>query len=199
VTPGPVPPAVLPGPRLDLVLVTVEQLLARAESDGSVPLGYADPEDVLHPDRSPLRYRVRQVSADPAVNPWLLRIAVLRATGEIVGLVNFHAPPDADGMVEIGYRVLPAYRRRGYAREMAGTMWDYAASHPDVRVLRATFAPDNAGSRAIIEGAGFVHVGEQDDPEDGLELVYEIRAADYRTHVTGGVAASGSGKRPHHQ
>ena len=47
-------------------------------------------------------------------------------------------------------------------------------------VLRATFTPDNDGSRAIIEAAGFVHVGEQDDDEDGLELVYEIPAADYR-------------------
>ena len=81
--------------------------------------------------------------------------------------------------IEIGYRVLPAYRRRGYAREMAGTMWAYAASHPDVRVLRATLAPDNAGSRAIVEGAGFRHVGEQDDPEDGLELVYERPVPDY--------------------
>ena len=178
-TRGPVPPAVLPGPRLDLVLVTVEQLLARAGSDGPVPLGYDDPEDVLHPARSPLAYRVRQVMADPSANPWLLRLAVLRATREIVGLVNFHAPPDAEGMVEIGYRVLPDHRRHGYAREMAGTMWAYAASHPGVRTLRATCTPDNAASRAIIEGAGFVLVGEQDDPEDGLELVYEIPAADY--------------------
>ncbi len=198
-TAGPVPPDVLSGPRLDLVLVTVEQLLGRVGSDGPVPLGYDDPADVLHPDRSPLRYRVRQVTADPAVNPWLLRIAVLRATGEIVGLVNFHAPPDADGMVEIGYRVLPAYRRHGYAREMAATMWAYAASHPDVRVLRATFAPDNAGSRAIVEGAGLRHVGEQDDPEDGLELVYELPAADYRAHVTGPVVVTRAGKQPHDQ
>jgi RimJ/RimL family protein N-acetyltransferase len=135
---------------------------------------------------------VRQVTDDPSVNPWLLRLAVLRETGEIVGLVNFHAPPDADGMVEIGYRVLPAYRRRGFAREMAHVMWTYAAQHPDVRVLRATFAPDNAGSRAVIEGAGLVHVGEQDDPEDGLELVYETSAEDYaaRWNVSGDLSRS---------
>jgi [ribosomal protein S5]-alanine N-acetyltransferase len=174
-----VPPDVITGPRLDLVLVGVDQLLARAASDGPIPLGYDDPDDVLHPERSPLLFRVRQVSADPAVNPWLLRLAVDRATGTIVGLVNFHDRPDADGRVEIGYRVLPAYRRRGYAREMATTMWSYAATHPDVRTLVASVAPDNAPSRAIIEGAGFVHVGEQDDPEDGLELVYELPARSF--------------------
>ena len=61
-----------------------------------------------------------QVLADPSVNPWLVRLAVLRETGEIVGLVNFHAPPDSDGMVEIGYRVIPAFRRRGYATRSPG-------------------------------------------------------------------------------
>jgi RimJ/RimL family protein N-acetyltransferase len=179
-TASPTPPDVIAGPRLDLVLVTVEQLLARDASEGPVPLGYDDPTDVLHPDRSPLHHRVPQVLADPSVNPWLVRLAVLRETGEIVGLVNFHAPPDDDGMVEIGYRVLPAFRRRGYATEMAETMWAYAASHPAVRTLRATFTPDNTASRAIIEAAGLELVGEQIDDEDGLELIYEISSQDFR-------------------
>ena len=177
---SPVPPDVLPGPRLDLVLVTIEQLLARDAADGPVPLGYDDPADVLHPDRAPLRFRVPQVLADPAENPWLIRLVVLRETREIVGYVNFHAPPDADGMVEIGYEILEEHRGRGYASEAARVMWAYAASHPDVRTLRATVEPDNAASRHIIEAAGLVHVGEQIDPEDGLELIYEIPAADYR-------------------
>jgi len=175
------PPPVLSGPRLDLVLVTVEQLLARAASDGPVDLGYDDPHDVLGPRDSPLHHRVPQVLADPSVNPWLVRLAVLRGTGQIVGLVNFHGAPDESGMVEIGYRVLPEHRRRGYATEMASTMWAYAATLPAVRVLRATFTPDNEGSRAIIEAAGLAQVGEQWDDEDGLELVYEIGAADYAT------------------
>ncbi len=172
-------PDVLVGPRLDLVLVSVDQLLARAASDGPVPLGHSDAHDVLHPDHSPLRYRVPQVVADPSVNPWLIRLAVLRSTDEIVGLANFHDRPDLLGMVEIGYRVLPGHRRQGYATEMARTMWTTAATHPDVRVLRAAVSPDNEASLAIIEGASFVHVGEQDDPDDGPELIYEIAAVDY--------------------
>ena len=172
-------PDVVSGPRLDLVLVTVDQLLARDASTGPVALGYDDPHDVLGPENSPLRFRVAQVREDPSINPWLIRIAVLRSTGEIVGLVNFHDAPDERGMVEIGYRVLPDHRRNGYAREMATTLWSYVAARPDVVWLRATVSPDNAASRAIIESAGLVHVGEQDDPEDGLELIYEIAAADY--------------------
>ncbi len=177
-----VPPNILSGPRLDLVLVTVEQLLSRDGTAAPIPLGFADPDNVLDPDHSPLSFRIPQVAKDPSVNPWLLRLAVLRSDEPlIVGLGNFHDRPDENGMVEIGYSVLPRHRRNGYATEIAMTMWAFAAAHPDVRVLRATVSPENAASLRIIEGAGFVEVGEQDDPEDGLELVYELAAADFRS------------------
>jgi [ribosomal protein S5]-alanine N-acetyltransferase len=175
----PVLPDVIAGPRLDLVLVTVEQLFAREAASGPIDLGFTDPHDVLGPDNSPLRFRVAQVREDPSVNSWLIRIAVVRQTGAIVGLVNFHAPPDEHGMVEIGYRVHPLFRRQGFAREMATTMWRFVAELPTVRTLRATVAPDNTASIAIMEHAGFTHVGEQEDPEDGTELIYEISARDY--------------------
>jgi ribosomal-protein-alanine N-acetyltransferase len=32
--------------------------------------------------------------------------------GVAVGRAGFHGPPDADGMVEVGYAVDPAFRRR---------------------------------------------------------------------------------------
>jgi len=173
-------PDVLAGPRLDLVLVTVEQVLSRApDYDGPVvPLAYADPGDVLAYDSSPLRWRIPQVREDPTSNPWLLRLAVERTTGTIIGLANFHAPPDERGMVEIGYRVVAEHRRQGYGREIAETMWRAAAAHPDVRVLRASVSPDNEASLAIVRAAGFVQVGEEWDDEDGLELVLEVDASD---------------------
>ena len=173
-------PPILRGPRLDLVLVTVEQVLSRDGTVDPVPLGFDDPHDVLHPDRSPLAFRIEQVRRDPTVNPWLLRVAVLRSPEPVVvGLGNFHDRPDARGMVEIGYRVLPAHRGRGFGREIATTMWSGAAACPDVHWLRASVRPDNAPSLAIIRGAGFVKVGEQDDPQDGLEWVFELPARDF--------------------
>jgi len=173
-------PGVLVGSRLDLVLVTVEQLLSRDEGREPVSLGFEDPDDVLNPDTSPLRYRSDQVRANPEVNPWLLRLAVDRASATIVGYGNFHDAPDERGMVEVGYSVLPRWQRRGYGREIALTMWRYAVQHPDVRVLRASVSPDNLASQSIITGAGLARVGEQWDDVDGLEWVFEVPAADAR-------------------
>jgi len=175
------PPLVVPGPRLDLVLVTVAQLLSRDGHHDPVPLGFPDPDDVLHPDRSPVTFRIGQVRGDPAVNPWLLRLAVRRGPEPtIVGLGNFHDRPDARGMVEIGYRVLPAFRRHGYGREIADTLWGYAVTHPQVRFLRASVRPDNAASLSIVRAAGLVRIGEQADPVDGVEWVFEVPAAQFR-------------------
>ena len=166
---------------MDLHLVTVEQLLSRDSHSTPVPLGFADPDDILNPDNSPIGFRIPQVRADPSVNPWLIRLAVDRITGQIIGLINFHDRPDDQGVVELGYRVNARFRRRGFGREMALIMWDFAAFHPDVSMLRASVSPTNEPSLAIIKGAGFTHVGEQDDPDDGLEYIFDMTVADYRT------------------
>jgi [ribosomal protein S5]-alanine N-acetyltransferase len=51
-----------------------------------------------------------------------------------------------------------------------------AAGEPEVRTVRVTISPDNAASLATIAGYGFVHVGEQWDEQDGLEIIVEVDA-----------------------
>ena len=119
------------------------------------------------------RIRLEQVGTDPASLDWIARAAVDAATGAVVGHVGFHGPPDDAGMVEVAYSVDPEHRRRGYATAMLGTALEWAASAPDVTVVRASVAPENAASLATIRRFGFRHVGEQWDEEDGRELVFE--------------------------
>jgi len=93
-----------------------------------------------------------------------------------IGHLNFHAGPDDDGQVEIGYTLLPEFRGKGYAIEAVRAMFAWAAAVHAVRRFRASVAPDNERSLNLIGKLGFVHTGEQVDPEDGLELVYELEA-----------------------
>jgi RimJ/RimL family protein N-acetyltransferase len=118
--------------------------------------------------------RLGQIAADPASARWFAR-AVVIGDG-VVGHAGFHGPPDLAGMVEIGYSVDPAYRRRGYARAMLRALLRRAGAEPTVRTVRATISPDNVASLATIAGFGFVHVGEQWDERDGRELIFEIPA-----------------------
>jgi ribosomal-protein-alanine N-acetyltransferase len=88
-------------------------------------------------------------------------------------MAGFHGPPNEEGMVEVGYQVDPAQRRRGYARQALETLLAVAHHRHDVRVVRATISPSNAPSLALVGGYGFVETGEQWDDEDGLEIIFE--------------------------
>ena len=91
----------------------------------------------------------------------------------VVGCVGFHAPPDDDGRVEIGYDIVVAERRKGYAREGIRALLDWAWATGRVRTCVASVSPHNAPSLALINSFGFRQVGEQIDEIDGLELVFE--------------------------
>jgi len=163
--------------RLDLVLLPRRWLEAYVAGRSTPDLGFDDPHDVLGGSLGLVALRVEQIATDPCQEPWLLRMMVLRpdaagARGEAVGYANFHAPPDERGMVEIGYQVVAHLRGRGYASEAAAAMWQWAAEH-GATVLRASIAPSNAPSLALVQRAGFHHVGQQFDDVDGLELLWE--------------------------
>lgn len=119
------------------------------------------------------RIRLEQVTADPSSLRWIARAAVDATTGEVVGHVGFHGPPDDKGMVEVAYSVDPQHRRRGYATALLRTALAWAASDLDVHTVRASISPDNAASLATLRPFGFELSGEQWDDEDGLELIFE--------------------------
>lgn len=120
------------------------------------------------------RLRIKQITEDPSSARWVARAAVSQPDGSVVGVAGFHGPPDANGMVEVGYRVDPAHRRRGYARAILTELLRWAATETGVRTVRASISPDNVASLATIAGFGFSRVGELWDDVDGLETLFEV-------------------------
>ena len=145
--------------------------LARAQETSPVPLS---PWLVGADAIGTWVFRARQAVESPQDLPWVTGVLYDDEAGVVVGKAGFHAAPDEDGAVEVGYAVDPAYRRRGYGRAALAEMVERARAHPDVRLLRASVSPDNAPSLAMIAEHGLVQVGEQWDDEDGLELVFEV-------------------------
>jgi RimJ/RimL family protein N-acetyltransferase len=79
-------------------------------------------------------------------------------------------------MVEVGYEIDPAFRRKGYARAALVALIKWAKEDASIQMIRATVSPDNLASRALVSQYGFVEVGEQWDDEDGLETIFEAPA-----------------------
>ena len=117
--------------------------------------------------------RAKQIEADAESENWAASIVVDDETGAAVGHAGFHAPPDENGLVEIGYSIDPLVRRQGFARATVAALLARSASEPAVVTVRATISPTNAASLATIAGFEFEHVGEQIDEEDGLEFIFE--------------------------
>jgi RimJ/RimL family protein N-acetyltransferase len=162
--------------RLDLhplPLPLIDALLAGDLSAAGALAPYPVSEQTFEGDEHVLGLRQRQLRADPTELPWLYRAAVLRETGEVVARGGFHAPPDRDGMVELGYRVRPEWRRQGLATELAEGLLGWARTRGAVRCLAST-VPGNLASQAVLARLGFVRTGEWVDEVDGLEWVYAL-------------------------
>jgi len=84
----------------------------------------------------------------------------------IVGAGGVKAPPNAEGEVEIGYGMAPAYQGRGLATQAARALTDEALAHGATRVLALT-APGNVASWRLLERIGYRRDGEQQDTDDG--------------------------------
>lgn len=163
--------------RLELVPMSLELMEALLDHDlqsAQKMVGYRIPPDWPEVMESVLRFRIPLARAHPDALPLLLLAMVLRADpGVVVGRLGFHGPVDGDGMLEIGYEVFPAFRRQGFAREAVVAMFRWAQDDPAVLRFRASVSPENAPSRNLVTGLGFVEVGSQWDDEDGEETLFE--------------------------
>ena len=166
---------------LELVALPPDAIAAliagrRSEAEGilglELPQEFPDPGDLS----GFLPIQLHRMEAQPERREWMARMMV-DVDGAAVGHCGFHGPPDTIGRAEIGYTVFTTYRGRGYAKEAARGLVDWAFAQGE-RDVYATISPDNAASLAVVMALGFAQVGTQEDEVDGLELVFVIRAAD---------------------
>lgn len=106
--------------------------------------------------------------------PWHGRLIVLRP-GTLVGNINLKGPPDMAGDVEIGYEVLPAYRRQGIAMEAAELLIDWCFTQARVKRVSARTKPDNEASQTMLTKLGFRCVGSEHDAMIGEMLLWRLQ------------------------
>jgi ribosomal-protein-alanine N-acetyltransferase len=130
---------------------------------------------------NPLTHRIPKVAKNPAFAEIGIVLGVLKEKLEIIGSAGFHNMPDENGMIEIGFGIVPEMQNQGLGTEILVGMWEMISKSPDVKILRYTVSPENAPSLHIIKKFGFKLVGEQMDPEDGLELIFEQTVSEFLT------------------
>ncbi len=159
-------------PRLELVACSAEHAAAElAEPNGlgtllGVPLPDEWPPDEY--DRAAVEFFHAQLAAGgDAAAGWYTWYAMRRgAEGgreALVGTAGYVGPP-RDGRVEIGYSVLAAEQRRGYATEIVQALVARAFALPEVACVFAHTVDANVASIKVLEKSGFIRAGASTDP-----------------------------------
>jgi len=93
-------------------------------------------------------------------HPWVM---VKKEKWTIVGDAGFKGAPDPEGVVRIGYSVVPSERRKGFAREALIALLSLASRIEDVVRVQAQVSPGNTASVRVLRGLGFEHTGRSGD------------------------------------
>ena len=119
---------------------------------------------------------------DPSLVGWLHFMVMRAADRTLIGDGGFKGKPGQTGepgLVEIGYSIVPEFRGRGYATEVARALIDCAFSHAEVSAVAAHTGVGNVGSIKVLERARMKIVGEMEDSEDGRMWRWRLDRDEY--------------------
>lgn len=169
--------------RLELRQLTETFLTHSLEHDHTNAISACDfivPSE-WHDETRFITLRRDQYRNEPNFRSWGVWAIVDRGTREMLGHIGFHSPPDpeylrpyTEGAVEFGFTVYPRHRGQGIATEAARTLIDWAHREMNQRRFIVSISPMNAPSLAVARKLGFVQIGSWDDPEDGIEHVFQL-------------------------
>jgi ribosomal-protein-alanine N-acetyltransferase len=161
-------------PNLELVAATADLLKAELEDrrvlaalmQAEIPPGWPPP---LY-QRSDLEWTVTQLRRDSTLCGWLAWFWLQRAQNgaglpTIIGLGGFKGKPNEFGRVELGYSVIPAFQKRGFATEAVGALIEWAFEEPNVSRVVGETLPELPGSIKVLRKCGFEFVGNGSDIE----------------------------------
>lgn len=110
-------------------------------------------------------------------DPWQLGFAVVhRESRCVIGSAGFKGAPDAEGIVEVAYGIVPSFEGRGYATQAASGLVTYAFESGLVQIVRAHTLPTPNASTKVLTKCGFKFTGDVVDPDDGPVWRWECSA-----------------------
>ena len=101
-------------------------------------------------------------AAHPDMYEWYALWMIELPDGTHVGELSFKGMSD-DGVVEIGYGIVPEFRNNGYATEAVSAVARWAFTQPLVRCVEAECEEENAASKRVLIKSGFIPTGVYGD------------------------------------
>ena len=153
---------------LDLIAVTPESLLIQQRDSPTMRLelgeeiGAEVPDSWPHENWEPhvYEYLLNLFAESPEAIGWCRYLALRHESGRtLIGSVGCGFPKHETGEAEIGYGILPAWQRQGYAPEAVAAMMPWLQGRRPIRAFVAQTFPHLRGSIRVLEKSGFEYVG----------------------------------------
>ncbi|MCI0583321.1 MAG: GNAT family N-acetyltransferase [Chloroflexi bacterium] len=145
-------------PRLDLVPISAAFTQALVDGDrdrARVIIGAAVGQWLVGDSAHVVQLAMAQATGKTGAPEGGGRVVVLvERTGRrrAIGSIGFHGPPDERGRLEVGCRIHPAYRGRGYAGEAMTAMFDWAVARLGInRFLVSVSSAEGRRPRLVTE------------------------------------------------
>lgn len=151
-----------------MIFAKTERLILRKAKESDVEAllpSWSDPDMTRYMGRKEdPRAFLTQLVADMQVKkpgeaepggPWYQFIVERRADGVVVGDLGAGFGVPGDHQVEIGYRILPAHQRQGYAREAVTALIDHLVEEHRVHRIVGLAASLNIPSVTLLRSLGF--------------------------------------------
>ena len=110
----------------------------------------------------------------------------LKETGEFIGDCGLTLQKiDGETLPEIGYHIHKKYWRRGFAREAARAVRDWAFRNTEYDVLYSYMKYTNVGSYSTALANGMRKVKEYPDPKNTVSFAYAITRGEWEALTEG--------------
>ena len=186
-------------PRLVLIQATTEVLQAELSSPEALGIALGVDVPASWPpelyDADAVRWTLGWLAEHGDEAGWsLYYVATIGAAGgnprsELVGIAGYKGAPDAAGVVEIGYGIIPEQRRRGFASEAVYALLARAFADPRVATVIAHTLPGLDASIGVLRGTGFTLDGPGNDPHEPTAIRFVLPRDRYTAPAAAGHAA----------
>ena len=164
------------------IMIETERLLLREYTPDDFDALYeivSDPETMAHYpapfDESRTRHWIDWNLENYAQYGFGLWAVVLKETGEFIGDCGITIQNiDGEMLPEIGYHIHKKYWRRGFAKEAARAVRDWAFLNTEYNVLYSYMKYTNEGSWRTALANGMKKVKEYPDPKNTISFAFAV-------------------------
>lgn len=163
--------------RIELVAATLDHVCAELESaERLASLLKAHVEHGWPPGEydqdAQMFFRDRLKEGGVSVIGWYGWYALRRGSPDrppvLVGAGGYFGPPNDEGIVEIGFSIMPKWQGIGYATELAGLLIKNAFMDRRVQKVNAHAAPANLASCKVLKKCGLNYICNEEESGNNL-------------------------------